>query len=62
MEVTITATGYGGFGQVVETLLHSTRPRTLPAESQRRYPDLVTIEVAPDDEEVFGKAWPLAAE
>ena len=36
---------------------------TKKAVSQRReYPDLATREAAPDDEEVFGAAWPLIAE
>ena len=29
---------------------------------RREYPDLVTLEPAPDDEEVFGEAWPLIVE
>ncbi len=29
---------------------------------KRRYPELVTKEPAPDDEEVFGEAWPLIEE
>ena len=29
---------------------------------RREYPDLVTLEPAPDDEEVFGEAWPLVVE
>ena len=29
---------------------------------RREYPDLATLEPAPDDEEVFGDAWPLVAE
>ena len=29
---------------------------------RREYPDLVTLEPAPDDEEVFGDAWPLIVE
>ena len=29
---------------------------------RREFPDLVTIEPAPDDEQVFGEAWPLVAE
>ena len=32
------------------------------AASSRRYPDLVTRDLAPDDEEVFGDAWPLVEE
>ena len=27
-------------------------------ELRRQYPELATIESAPDDEDVFGKAWP----
>ena len=30
--------------------------------SRREYPDLVTLEPAEDDEEVFGEAWPLIVE
>ena len=26
---------------------------------RREYPDLVTLEPAPDDEEVFGEVWPM---
>ena len=33
------------------------RPRV-----RREYPDLVTLEPAPDDEEIFGEAWPLFVE
>ena len=29
---------------------------------RREFPDLVTLEPAPDDEEVFGEAWPLIVE
>ena len=29
---------------------------------RREYPDLATLEPAPDDEEVFGNAWPLIVE
>ena len=29
---------------------------------RREYPDLVTLDPAPDDEKVFGEAWPLIAE
>ena len=32
------------------------------SSTRREFPDLVTLEPAPDDEEVFGKAWPLIAE
>ena len=33
------------------------RPRV-----RREYPDLVTLEPAPEDEEIFGDAWPLVVE
>ena len=29
---------------------------------RREYPDLVTLEPALDDEEIFGDAWPLVVE
>ena len=29
---------------------------------RREYPDLVTLDPAPDDEEVFGEAWPMIVE
>ena len=32
------------------------------SSTRREFPDLVTLEPAGDDEEVFGKAWPLIAE
>ena len=32
------------------------------ASVRREFPDLVTLEPAPDDEEVFGAAWPLIVE
>lgn len=37
---------------------------TLPSRPlpRREYPDLATLEPAPDDEEVFGAAWPLVKE
>ena len=40
-------------------------PGTNPSERpppRREYPDLATLEPAPDDEEVFGDAWPLIVE
>ena len=39
--------------------------RSRPAEAgvpKRLYPELVTKEPAPDDEEVYGEAWPLIEE
>ena len=37
------------------------KPPTKPS-MRREYPDLATLEPADDDEEIFGKAWPLIAE
>ena len=37
------------------------KPPTKPS-MRREYPDLATLEPAPDDEEIFGGAWPLIAE
>ena len=37
------------------------KPPTKPS-MRREYPDLATLEPAPDDEEIFGAAWPLIAE
>ena len=37
------------------------KPSTKPS-MHREYPDLATLEPAPDDEEIFGAAWPLIAE
>ena len=37
------------------------KPRGRPS-LRREFPDLVTLEPAPDDEGVFGDAWPLIAE
>ena len=37
------------------------RPPSRPS-MRREYPDLVTLEPAPDDEEIFGDAWPLIME
>ena len=37
------------------------KPQARPS-MRREYPDLVTLEPADDDEEVFGEAWPLVAE
>lgn len=38
------------------------RPSAKAKFPKRLYPELVTKEPAPDDEEVFGKAWPLIEE
>ena len=38
------------------------KPSARAAPPRRLYPELVTKEPAPDDEEVFGKAWPLIEE
>ena len=37
------------------------KPPSRPTE-RREYPDLVTLEPAEDDEEVFGEAWPMIVE
>ena len=37
------------------------RPRTAPA-LRRPFPDVVTVEPADDDAEVYGAAWPLVEE
>ena len=37
------------------------KPPSRPS-MRREYPDLVTLEPAPDDEEIFGSAWPLIVE
>ena len=37
------------------------KPPTKPS-MRREYPDLATLEPAPDDEEIYGAAWPLIAE
>ncbi|MCY4583613.1 MAG: hypothetical protein OXE50_12595 [Chloroflexi bacterium] len=37
-------------------------PSPLRSRRRREYPDLVTLEPAGDDEEVFGDAWPLIVE
>ena len=43
----------------------SAEPKAPPAsvrKPRRQYPDLVTAEAAPDDEDVYGTAWPLVDE
>ena len=47
--------GEGGPEQVAQQ-----RPAVV--RLRREYPELVTVEPAPDDEEVFGEAWPLIRE
>ena len=37
------------------------KPPSRPS-MRREYPDLATLEPAPDDEEIFGEAWPLIVE
>ena len=37
------------------------KPPSKPS-MRREYPDLATLEPAPDDEEIFGAAWPLIVE
>ena len=38
------------------------RERPAMVRLRREYPELVTVEPAPDDEEVFGEAWPFIRE
>ena len=38
------------------------RPQAAVSVPQRKYPELVTTEPAPDDEQVYGAAWPLVDE
>ena len=49
----------GGQGDGKET---GTKPKGKKSALRREYPDLVTLEPAGDEEEVFGEAWPLIAE
>ena len=44
---------------IVDSVLLPCRVRV---QSRRQYPELVTREPAPDDEEVYGAAWPLVEE
>ena len=44
-------------GETAQGVKPPSKPRV-----RREYPDLVTLEPADDDEEVFGDAWPLIAE
>ena len=49
----------------VEAGAGATRPGRKPPSKpsmRREYPDLATREPAPDDEEIFGEAWPLIVE
>ncbi len=49
--------GYGGASAASEV-----RKPVVRVQSRRKYPELVTREPAPDDEEVYGAAWPLVEE
>ena len=52
-------------GQIGQGSASGASPVGKPVASttfRRLYPELVTIEPAPDDEEVFGDAWPLVEE
>ena len=51
----------GAAGQGPEKTLAATRPAAVGVP-KRLYPELVTKEPAPDDEEVYGEAWPLIEE
>ena len=49
--------GYGG-----ASAGSGVRKPVARVQSRRKYPELVTRESAPDDEEVYGAAWPLVEE
>ena len=49
-------------GQVPEEASATDKPSPRARFPKRLYPELVTKEPAPDDEVVFGKAWPLIEE
>ena len=49
--------GYGG-----ASAASGVRKPVARVQSRRKYPELVTREPAPDDEEVYGAAWPLVEE
>ena len=49
--------GYGG-----ASAASGVRKPVVRVQSRRKYPELVTREPAPDDEEVYGVAWPLVEE
>ena len=59
-----TGAGHAGAGpSQVESRASGMGRRPPPRPRLRReYPDLVTLEPAEDDEEVFGKAWPMIVE
>ena len=54
----------GGFCNAVGRPVRRGRDRKPPSKPsmRREYPDLATREPAPDDEEIFGEAWPLIVE
>ena len=49
-------------GSTPEEATATDKPPPKAKFPKRRYPELVTKEPAPDDEEVFGEAWPLIEE
>ncbi len=51
----------GEQGDAQDTARGSTQPRRRPT-LRREFPDLVTLDAADDDEEVFGDVWPLIVE
>ena len=59
-----TGAGHAGAGPVQAEKAASGMGRKPPPRPRlrREYPDLVTLEPAEDDEDVFGKAWPLIGE
>ena len=40
----------------------SSQPPSPPRPPRREFPELATLETAPDDEQIFGDAWPLIQE
>ena len=55
--------GQGGDGNDAQPKIAGTGPQAKgTAKLRREYPELVTLEPAEDDEDVFGDAWPLIQE
>ncbi len=52
----------GGDGAAAGTTAQDSSGRRSPPRLRREFPDLVTVDPAPDDASVFGAAWPLVQE
>ena len=52
----------GGAGDEAQANGAGPQPRRRGRRCRREFPDLVTLEPAEDDEEVFGEVWPLIVE